>query len=70
MKTDFLEPAATELKEAVAFYEDQRSGLGVEFTTEVENTIARIQRDPESWEQIAPNLHRCRRAVVKCELSG
>ena len=43
--------AKAELSDAAAWYEDRKAGLGTEFREAVENTIARIQRDPEIGER-------------------
>ncbi len=38
--------ARAELDEAIAFYEKQRAGLGIDFQFETERTIAKIQENP------------------------
>jgi toxin ParE1/3/4 len=60
MRFDFLEPALDELNEAIAWYNQQRPGLGDEFADEVDKTIARILNDPTSWARISRNARRCR----------
>lgn len=60
MKFRFLEPAERELAEAVAFYEDAHSGLGMDFLEEVELTIARMIQFPDAWAKVSENHRRCR----------
>lgn len=38
--------ATTELEEAIAYYEQEREGLGLDLLTEVRRTWAQIQRNP------------------------
>jgi toxin ParE2 len=56
----FLEVARAELREAVRFYEAQRSGLGAEFRDEVRSTLERVKRFPEAWQILSANTRRCR----------
>jgi hypothetical protein len=49
-----------ELKEAVAFYESRRPGLGATFATEVEATIARILQKPARFRIVEQDVHTCR----------
>ncbi len=49
MKYLILSQAELELKEAVIFYNNERSGLGFEFALEVEKTIERIIKHPHAW---------------------
>ncbi len=60
MKHSFLRPASDELKEAVAFYDERRSGLGDEFLDEVDKVIARILRQPLAWTKMQKNARCCR----------
>ncbi len=53
MNIEFLEPATTELYEAIVFYNIQRQGLGLEFAKEVQDTIERIKLNPEAWSTIS-----------------
>ncbi len=57
---DFLEPAQIELEEVVKYYNEQRTGLGYEFATEVAATISRILRYPEAWTKLSKRTRRCR----------
>ncbi len=38
--------AIEELDEAVAYYEDQKAGLGLDFLVEVEQALSKIQQNP------------------------
>ena len=53
MNIEFLEPATTELYEAIVFYNIQKQGLGIEFAKEVQDTIERIKLNPEAWSTIS-----------------
>ena len=44
----FLDPATKELTEAVAFYNERVDGLGKQFISELERTLDRIGRQPQS----------------------
>jgi len=56
----FLEPAQIEFDEAIAFYNQQRDGLGYEFAAEVRDTINRILTHPETWTKLSKRTRRCR----------
>jgi plasmid stabilization system protein ParE len=56
----FLEIARDELREAIQFYEAQRSGLGTEFRDEIQSTLERIKHFPEAWSPLSKNTRRCR----------
>ena len=56
----FLEPAKEELEEAIAYYEQQREGLGEQFAEEVSKAIERILNHPQAWSQLSANIRRCR----------
>jgi plasmid stabilization system protein ParE len=60
MNFSFLEPAKAELEEVIAWYDQQRSGLGDEFAEEVQNTIQRILNHPRAWTSLSRNTRRCR----------
>ena len=57
---DFLKPAQIELEEEVKYYNEERTGLGYEFATEVAATISRILRYPEAWTKLSKRTRRCR----------
>lgn len=63
MNVEFLEPAAQEFYESIAFYNLQRQGLGQEFAKEVEDTIERIKQNPEAWTTISTSK-RARRCLT------
>ncbi|MHB1681954.1 MAG: type II toxin-antitoxin system RelE/ParE family toxin [Bacilli bacterium] len=60
MKVAFLPPAAAELTDAVAFYNQQSEGLGFQFAVEVQRTIDRIAEFPEAWPVLSERTRRCR----------
>jgi plasmid stabilization system protein ParE len=60
VKVDVLEPAVTELREAVEYYNQQSEGLGFEFAAEVRRTIARIVQFPDAWSVLSVRTRRCR----------
>ena len=43
----FHQDAEAELDAAMAYYESQRSGLGLDLRTDIARTIGRIQRHPQ-----------------------
>ena len=45
----FHPKAEAELLAAVGYYESQRPGLGLEFETEVEDAVRRIQQNPKLY---------------------
>ena len=59
MKFYFHEEAQTEFDKAVAYYEECRSGLGLEFSQEVYAAIARVVQFPEAWSPMTKNIRRC-----------
>lgn len=59
MNIEFLEPAAVEFNDAIAFYNLQREGLGFEFEGEVKNTIEKIVRSSEAWTSLSKRTRRC-----------
>ena len=60
MHVKFLAPARAEFREAIAFYNDHKAGLGFEFAAEVKKTIERIIQYPEAWSLISRRARRCR----------
>jgi len=44
-----LREAEAELREAVAYYEDKRPGLGFDFASGVEASVESIRHFPERW---------------------
>ena len=60
MNVEFLDPARAEFIEAVEYYDEQREGLGFEFSDEVRSAIGRIIQYPEAWTLISKRTRRCR----------
>ncbi len=57
MRDFWVEPVAqAEFAEAAAWYEGEREGLGLEFISEIERTLARIARQPSSPPPRSPCL--------------
>ena len=64
MKPLIVHPKAeAEFDAALAYYEKQRAGLGLEFHGEIESGFARIQGNPLSFPQI--NQRGVRRCLIK-----
>jgi len=60
MNVGFLGPAEDEFIEAVAYYNLQSEGLGLEFAAEIKRTIGHILDFPEAWTPISKRTRRCR----------
>ena len=60
MTVDFLQPAEDEFIEAIAYYNLQSEGLGLEFAAEVKRTIGRIVEFPDAWTLLSGRTRRCR----------
>lgn len=60
MLVKFLAPARAEFREAIAFYNDPKAGLGSEFAEEVKKAIERIVQYPEAWSLLSRRARRCR----------
>ena len=60
MVVEFLSPAQAEFDEAVAFYESQQAGLGLQFSEEVKRTLQRILLYPDAWAPLSKRTRRCR----------
>jgi hypothetical protein len=60
MNVSTLPPATQELVEAVAWYNQQRDGLGYQFVKEFENALDRIVQLPNAWAQLSKNVRCCR----------
>lgn len=54
-----LHEAESELWEAVAYYEQQAPGLGLDFQTAVEHSLYTIREFPESWPLRDDGTRRC-----------
>ena len=59
MKFYFHEDAETEFNRAIEYYEDARSGLGLEFAQEVYVAITRVIQFPDAWPPMSKNTRRC-----------
>lgn len=59
MRIRFLTLAQKELDDAVAYYNDERPGLGYRFLAEVLDTIDRIKQLPEAWQPFPRGTRRC-----------
>ncbi len=59
MNVSFHPDAKSELLHAVNYYEDIHSGLGLEFSVEVHDTIERILSYPEAWAKVSEEIRRC-----------
>ena len=60
MKLRFLEAAVSDLAEAVAYYEEQLTGLGEIFEQETRAALSRIQRYPHAWHPLSRRTRVCR----------
>ena len=59
MKIEFLDEAQQELDDAILFYNNEASGLGITFLQEVLNAIDRIANFPDAWHRLSKNTRRC-----------
>jgi len=59
MTFDFHPEARLEYREAAAFYESRRSGLGAALTLEVEAAIDRMRQNPKAGRVIEQDVRRC-----------
>jgi hypothetical protein len=57
---EFLGVALTEQDDAADYYNAQQPGLGLDFLTEVERTVERIQQFPNAWPTVSQRSRRCR----------
>mgnify|MGYP000586728150 CR=1 FL=1 len=55
----FHPAAEDELNQAADYYEDQQTGLGLEFVEEVYLTIQRIVEFPQAWTSLSKKSRRC-----------
>lgn len=60
MKVDFLQTADDEFVEAIAHYNLQSEGLGLEFAVEVKRALGRILQHPTAWTPLSKRTRRCR----------
>jgi toxin ParE2 len=59
MKIEFLESAQYELDDAVEYYNQQKSGLGIEFLSEIIDSLNRISEYPDAWQELTKRTRRC-----------
>jgi len=59
MKIEFLESAQYELDDAVEYYNHQKSGLGIEFLSEIIDSLNRISEYPDAWQKLTKRTRRC-----------
>jgi plasmid stabilization system protein ParE len=59
MKIRYLDAADAEFQEAVDYYNDQRPGLGFEFSDEVRDAVNRIRNYPQAWTPLSKRTRRC-----------
>jgi plasmid stabilization system protein ParE len=59
MKIRYLGAAYAEFQEAIDYYNEQRPGLGFEFSAEVRDAIARIENYPSAWTPLSKRTRRC-----------
>ena len=59
MIVEFTAAAEAELDEAIAYYNAQRTGLGIEFAQEVAASVKRIEDYPDVWQRLANGVRRC-----------
>ena len=60
MQVKFLTPARADVREIVSYYNDQREGLGSEFTVELRQTLMRVKHYPRAWSWLSTRVRRCR----------
>jgi hypothetical protein len=59
LKYSFHPIAATELSQAVDYYNECQRGLGLEFLKDVYYTIQNILKFPDAWAPLSANTRRC-----------
>lgn len=59
MNISFLDVAQSEFDDAIDYYEERRSELGLEFAEEVEQALERINHYPEAWSPLSSQVRRC-----------
>ena len=59
MIVEFTAAAEAELDEAIAYYNAQRTGLGIEFAQEVAASVKRIEDYPDVWQRMASGAANC-----------
>jgi hypothetical protein len=59
LKYSFHPAAEKELTDAVDYYNNCQSGLGLEFAKEIYRTIQHILSFPDAWALLSENTRRC-----------
>jgi len=59
MKVTYLDAANAEFQEAIDYYNEQRGGLGFEFSDEVKEAVARLRNYPQAWTPLSKRTRRC-----------
>lgn len=59
MIVEIVPVAEAELEDAVAYYNSQPPGLGVEFAVEVDAAVRRILDYPHAWQRLTAGARRC-----------
>jgi len=59
MTFKFHPEAEVEFNQAIDYYEETKSHLGLEFASEVYDTIHRIIKFPKAWQQMTSATRRC-----------
>lgn len=59
MRYSFHPLAKAELYEAIDYYEECQSGLGLDFAKEIFSSIQRIVQFPRAWSRLSKNTRRC-----------
>ena len=59
MNAKFLTPARSEVREIIAYYNQQRQGLGLEFAAELKQALLRIRNYPTAWSPLSSRVRRC-----------
>lgn len=60
MNLNFLQTADDEFAEAIAYYNLQSEGLGLEFAAEVKRALGRVLQYPTAWTPLSARTRRCR----------
>jgi hypothetical protein len=59
MIVTYLDAADAEFQNATDYYNQERAGLGFEFSDEVKETVTRIRNYPEAWTPLSKRTRRC-----------
>ena len=54
----FLFEAEEEMNASAQYYNQQASGLGLEFLVEIEKSLQVIEKNPERWSHYEKNIHK------------